>query len=79
MTNPFVPASQGTHRDIPPGQAPLSLALPNPAIQELLADASGTARSLTINSSDAARPLLLAALATRTPLLVVTATGHEGE
>lgn len=79
MTNPSVPASQDTHRDTPAGQALLKLALPNPALQELLADASGTAPSLTINSSEAARPLVLSALSTRTPLLVVTATGHEGE
>ena len=79
MTNSSVPAVHDAPHDTPLGRVPLELALHNPALQEVLNDASRAERNLTINSIDAARPLILAGLATTTPLLVVTATGHEGE
>lgn len=63
-----------------PGAALLNLASSNVEVQHLQERASDTAvTQLTVNSVDAARAILLAALAQQQPLLVVTATGHEAE
>ena len=70
VTNSSVPAVHDAPHDTPLGRVPLELALHNPALQEVLNDASRAERNLTINSIDAARPLILAGLATTTPLPV---------
>ncbi|HEU5469979.1 MAG TPA: transcription-repair coupling factor [Actinophytocola sp.] len=55
----------------------LDAVLPDPALAALI-DAAGTA-SLAIEGAPAARPLVLAALSTTTPVLAVTATGREAD
>lgn len=63
-----------------PGAALLNLASTNSEVQHLQKRASDADVSeITVHSVDAARPILLAALALQQPLLVVTATGHEAE
>jgi transcription-repair coupling factor (superfamily II helicase) len=55
----------------------LDAVLPDPALTRVV-EAAG-APTLTIEGAPAARPLVVAALATRSPVLVVTATGRESD
>ncbi|HEV2778083.1 MAG TPA: hypothetical protein VGX25_01655, partial [Actinophytocola sp.] len=55
----------------------LDAVLPDPALTALI-EAAG-APALEIEGTPAARPLVVAALATRTPVLVVTATGRGSD
>lgn len=57
----------------------VDLALSAPAFLELIERAGGSPAELTLVGPVGARPFTAAALARNTPLLVVTATGHEAD
>ncbi|WP_188108934.1 transcription-repair coupling factor [Mycolicibacter arupensis] len=57
----------------------VDLALSAPAFLELIERAGGSLAELTLVGPVGARPFTAAALARNTPLLVVTATGHEAD
>lgn len=57
----------------------VDLALSAPAFRELIERAGGSPAELTLVGPVGARPFTAAALARNTPLLVVTATGHEAD